>query len=241
MLGRFLEYSVHAPDPGASLDFYQRLGFSQAEVGEAWPHAYAVVTDGRLCLGLHGEPFAGTSITFVRPNVLSHLASLEHLGLELEFRHLGNDVFNEVGWRDPSGHLIRLVEARTFSPVKRGPGDTSICGYFQEIALPATDPGTAKHFWERLGFVGLEEAEGQLPHLVCTSDSIDVGLYDPALLRAPALVFETADLAGARARLAALGLEDATRALASLRADVASIFEAPEGTQLLLMTPRASG
>ena len=53
MLGRFLEYSIATPDIRASLEFYAKLGFSQAEVGEAWPHPYAVVTDGRICLGLH--------------------------------------------------------------------------------------------------------------------------------------------------------------------------------------------
>ena len=51
VLGRFLEYSLATPDIRASLDFYTKLGFSQAEVGEAWPHPYAVVTDGRICLG----------------------------------------------------------------------------------------------------------------------------------------------------------------------------------------------
>ncbi len=55
MLGRFLEFSLATPDVRASLDFYTRLGFSEAEVGEAWPHPYAVVTDGRICLGLHQQ------------------------------------------------------------------------------------------------------------------------------------------------------------------------------------------
>ncbi|HLW22920.1 MAG TPA: hypothetical protein VKT22_01015 [Steroidobacteraceae bacterium] len=238
MLGHFLEYSLQAPDPGASLAFYERLGFSRAQVGEAWPHAYAVVTDGRLCLGLHGEPFVSTSLTFVRPNVLGQIGRLERLGLDIEFRHLGNDVFNEVGWRDPSGHLIRLIEARTFSPVKRAPGATSLCGYFQEIALPAADARAAKEFWERLGFVGLEEAEADLPHIVCTSDSIDVGLYDPAQLRAPTLIFETAELESARLRLAALGIDSAALPPAPLAAGAACLLRAPEGTPLLLIAPR---
>ena len=53
MLGRFLEVSVHAPDILESLAFYERLGFTQAPVGETWSHPYAVVTDGRLFIGLH--------------------------------------------------------------------------------------------------------------------------------------------------------------------------------------------
>ena len=46
MLGRFLEFSVETPDIPASLEFYGKIGFSQAKVGDAWDHPYAVVTDG---------------------------------------------------------------------------------------------------------------------------------------------------------------------------------------------------
>ena len=63
MLGRFLEYSVATPDVAASLEFYIKLGFSPAEVGEAWPHPYAVVTDGRIHLGLHQHPLPAPSLT----------------------------------------------------------------------------------------------------------------------------------------------------------------------------------
>jgi len=48
-------FSLSTPDIQASLDFYLGLGFTSAEVGDAWSHPYAVVTDGRICLGLHQE------------------------------------------------------------------------------------------------------------------------------------------------------------------------------------------
>ncbi len=159
MLGRFLEFSIATPDIRASLDFYSRLGFSQAQVGEAWTHPYAVVTDGRIYLGLHQEFVPAPAITFVKPDLLRHSSALERLGLQFEFRRLGNDVFNELGWLDPSGHLIRLVEARTFSPSKRLASDTSLCGYFLEIALPAASRDEAKDFWEKFGFVGIDEPD----------------------------------------------------------------------------------
>lgn len=234
MLGRFLEYAVEAPDLLAALDFYQRLGFSQAQVGEAWPHPYAVVSDGRICLGLHAAALPGPSLTFVRPNVLAQLDALERSGIEIELRHLGNDVFNELGWREPGGHRIRLVEARTFSPVKRAPTATSLCGYFQEIALPATEPAAAKDFWEKLGFVGLEEPDAPLPHIVCTSDSIDIGLYPRAHLSAATLLFEVADLGAALEHLAQAGIA-ATHSSAAPLASAGALLTAPEGTRLLLM------
>ncbi len=232
MLGRFLEYSIPTPDIRASLDFYGKLGFSQAEVGETWTHPYAVVTDGRLHLGLHQLAAAVPALTFVKPDVLGQLDALESRGVVFEYRKLGNDVFNEVGWLDPSGHLIRLIEARTFSPIKKPRG--SLCGYFLEIALPVPDRELAKQYWEQLGFVGLDEPDAPLPHVSCTSDSIDIGLYDPAELRLPTLLFDTDDVKGALARLASAGIAPPGPAPGPLRQRPAAMLAAPEGTPILL-------
>jgi catechol 2,3-dioxygenase-like lactoylglutathione lyase family enzyme len=234
VLGRFLEFSLATPDIQASLDFYTRLEFSQAEVGEAWSHPYAVVTDGRICLGLHQAAIPAPSVTFVKPGLLKHLGSLEELGVEFEFRHLGNDVFNEVGWFDPAGQLVRLVEARTFSPSKRIVTDTSRCGYFLEIGLPAPDLEALKVYWEQFGFVGMDESGDRLPHISCTSDYIDLGLYDPAHLRRSTLRFEVDDVGGTLARLAEIGISPAGEIPPPLRQMPAAVLIAPEGTPILL-------
>jgi catechol 2,3-dioxygenase-like lactoylglutathione lyase family enzyme len=258
VLGRFLEYSISTSDIRASLDFYGSLGFSQAEVGETWPHPYAVVTDGRLHLGLHQQTTpqqttaltatgqhataailahaaaALPALTFVKADVLHQIGVLEGRHIALEYRKLGNDVFNEIGWLDPSGHLVRLIEARTFSPIKNPPA--SLCGYFQEIGLPAPDRELAKTYWEELGFVGLDEPYAALAHISCTSDSIDIGLYDPAQLNVPTLVFETEDVAAAVARLATAGIAPSGTLPAALRDRPAALLAAPEGTRILLLT-----
>ena len=238
MLGRFLEFSLATPDIQASLDFYSRVGFSQADVGEAWQHPYAVVTDGRICLGLHQQALPAAAMTFVKPNLLKHVDGLEELGLEFEFRRLGNDVFNEVAWFDPSGQLIRLIEARTFSPSKRAGIDTSQCGYFIEIALPTPDLQESKSYWERFGFVGIDETNDRLPHISCTSDYIDLGLYEPSHLRRSTLRFEVDDVGGTLARLAEVGISPAGEIPAPLRQVPAAVLVAPEGTPILLSAPR---
>ncbi len=234
MLGRFLEFSLATPDIQASLDFYTRLGFSQAEVGDAWRHPYAVVTDGRISIGLHQQAIPAPSMTFIKPDLFKHLGGLEDLGLEFEFRRLGNDVFNEVGWFDPSGHLIRLVEARTFSPAKRIVTDTSKCGYFMEIALPTHNLEASKTYWEQFGFVGMDETDDRLPHISCTSDHIDLGLYDPAHFRRPTLRFEVDDVGGSLARLAEIGMSPNGELPSPLRHVPAAMLVAPEGTPILL-------
>jgi catechol 2,3-dioxygenase-like lactoylglutathione lyase family enzyme len=234
MLGRFLEFSTTTPDIQASLDFYGKLGFSQADVGEAWPHPYAVVTDGRVCIGLHQDAMPAPSITFVKPDLLKHLEALERLGIEFEFRHLGNDVFNEVGWLDPYEHRIRLVEARTFSPSKRLATDTSLCGYFLEIALSAHGLAAAKSYWEKFGFVGIDESDAQPPRVSCTSDTIDVGLYELKQLRRPTLLFETDDVASRVVLLAELGIEPSGELPVALKQSQCATFTAPEGTPIVL-------
>jgi catechol 2,3-dioxygenase-like lactoylglutathione lyase family enzyme len=235
VLGRFLEYSIVTPDIRASLEFYGRLGFSEVQVGEAWPHPYAVVTDGRIHLGLHEEFIPAPSLTFVKPNLLKSLGVLEKLGLHFEFRRLGDDVFNELGWLDPSGHLIRLVEARTFSPSKRQPEDTSLCGYFVEIALPAAHRDATKQFYEEFGFVGMDEPDALMPHVSCTSDLVNIGLYDPAQLRGPTLLYDAGDVGDTLGRLAEAGIPPLGQVPLPLRRLPATLLTAPEGTQILLL------
>ena len=234
MLGRFLEFSLATSDIQASLDFYTRLGFSQAEVGEAWLHPYAVVTDGRICLGLHQQAIPAPSLTFVRPDLLKYLDQLERRGVEFEFRHLGNHVFNEAGWFDPSGQLVRLVEARTFSPSKRPATETSRCGYFLEIAMPSPGGESAKKYWEEFGFVGMDEMEDGVPHISCTSDFIDLGLYPPADLKRTTLRFEVDDVGGTLGSLAEVGIVPNGELPPALRSVPAAALVAPEGTPILL-------
>ena len=56
-------------DLRASVSFYEALGFQQAAVSETWPYPYAVVTDGRLFLGLHGADIRSPALTFVLPHL----------------------------------------------------------------------------------------------------------------------------------------------------------------------------
>ena len=183
---------------------------------------------------MHQHSSFEPSTTFLKPDLLKHLGSLERLGLRFEFRRLANDVFNEIGWLDPSGHMIRLVEARTFSPIKRKSADTSLCGYFLEIALPAPSRDIAKSHWEQFGFVGMDEPDAMLPHVSCTSDTINIGLYEPAHVQGPTLVFEVGDVDEALGRLDAIGITPNGRVPAPLKHMPAAVLMAPEGTDILI-------
>ncbi|MGH8198278.1 MAG: VOC family protein [Steroidobacteraceae bacterium] len=236
MIGRFHEISVHAPDMLASLDFYERLGFTQVTTGEAWSHPYAVVADGRLAIGLHGRELAQSPLlAFVLPDLFDHLASLEARGIEILDRRLGDDVFNEASF-EAAGQRIRLLEARTHSPAQQAPGETSRLGWFEEYLLPVSNLKKAELSWERLGFVPAEEGDEPFPHIGLTSDSLDVALLRAGNLTRPALMFTDPDMPARIARLADAGFEMARKPPGNLDPTRHALLLAPEGTQLLLTT-----
>ncbi|MDE2304671.1 MAG: hypothetical protein KGL34_03870 [Gammaproteobacteria bacterium] len=225
--------SLPTSDVRESLAFYRKLGFSFAEVGEAWPHPYAVATDGRISIGLHQCADLEPTLTFVRPDLLRHLEGLERLVASFDVRRLGPDVFNELRWRDPGGNSLRFVEARTFSPSTGTRTNRSLCGDFREVALPAADAAQSKSHWEAIGFVGLDEEGGLGRHVGCTSDTLDLGLYSEAELARPTLLFEVDDLAATGSALTAAGIRGVARR-AGGAAECLS-FTAPEGTPILVL------
>lgn len=237
MIGRFHEFSVHAPDVLASIAFYERLGFTQVTTGEAWTYPYAVVTDGRLAIGLHQRELLQSPLpAFVLPDLSGKLAALERAGIEVVDRRLGSDVFNEASLAMPDGQMIRLLEARTFSPSQRAPGEMSRLGWFEEFALPVADRQQAQHSWERLGFVPAEEGDDPYPHVGLTSDSLNVALLQAGTLSRPALMFADPAMPARIAALADSGIEFARRLPGNLDPARHALLIAPEGTLLLLTT-----
>lgn len=238
MLGRFLEVSVTAPDVLESLEFYRRLGFSEATVGETWSHPYGVATDGRIAIGLHTLEFASPSLTFVKRDLRPHVAKLGQLGIAPTFQKLGEDEFHEVGFTDPGGQMLTLLEARTFSPPDRSATDTSLCGYFTEFGVPQTDFSAAVRFWDALGFIATEESQEPFVRISLTSDHLDVGLYRPADFQKPVLLFVDDALPMRLEKIRSAGLEPEARLPNALDPATCAMFIAPEGTQLVLMNER---
>lgn len=233
-LGRLLEISLAAPDVAASLAFYESLGFVQARVGEAWPHAYAVVTDGHVSLGLHGSEFESPLPTWVAPDLRERVSALQALGLEAEDARLDDLALHQVLLRAPTGQLLRLLEARTFSPPDVSAAHSSRLGYFEEYALASREPVADGTWWESLGFVAFEPVTEPFGKVVACSRDLNVGIYDLDL-DAPALVFSAADMDTRIAALREQGHRFARRLPRALAASGAAILEAPEGTQLLLL------
>jgi catechol 2,3-dioxygenase-like lactoylglutathione lyase family enzyme len=237
-LGRLLEISLAATDVAASLAFYEGLGFVQARVGEAWPHPYAVVTDGRVSLGLHGSEFESPLPTWVAPALRERVGALQALRIEVEDARLDDLALHQLLLRAPPGQLLRLLEARTFSPPDVPVAHSSRLGYFEEYALASREPVADGACWEGLGFVAFEPVAEPFGKVVACSRDLNVGFYDLDLA-APALVFSATDMGVRIETLREQGHRFARRLPRALAASGAAVLEAPEGTQLLLVTDEA--
>jgi hypothetical protein len=235
LAGTFHELSVAVGDVRSAVEYYERLGFSQATTTDAFTHPYGVLSDARLFIGLHQRAGPSPTLTFVRPGIATSVVAFGTAGIHLTRCNTGEEVFNEIAFRDPFGHEVAVLEARTYSPVDRDATDLSLCGDFAELSLPAGDFSVAQAFWEPLGFVATEEAQAPYPHLTLTSDHLDLAFHPPELCARPMLVFRAADMPSRLARLRELGLALATAPLQVNAGAGSALLEAPGGTPLLLL------
>jgi len=239
VLGYFHEISLETTDIRASVEFYEQLGFSQATTTDTWSHPYGVLTDGRLFLGLHkrtgGHRFASPAVTFVHPGVAELVPELEARGIALTRCETGPEVFNQIGFRDPFGQAVAVLEARTFSPVDRRPADMSLCGYFDELSMPVANADAAREFWEPLGFVATDELDLPYVHLPLTSDNLNIAFHRPRTLDRPMLVFSDPNMRARIARLRELDIRFSEELPRGLDASENALLESPEGTPILLL------
>jgi len=242
VLGRFHELSIPTRDIRASVEFYERLGFTQAQTGEVWTHPYGVLTDGRVALGLHQHPGRGTALTFVHPQIAEHSVELERRGMRFAYRRIGADMFHEIGVLGPDGELLVVLETRTYSPSDRSEREPSRLGEFRELTLPAADLEVARTFWEPLGFVSVGESREPYPRLALTSDHLNLAFHPRRMLASPLLVFGGESVRAPSERLRDLGIETSSALPRELDPRRNALIEAPEGTLLLVTEdPQASG
>lgn len=233
MLGRFLEIAVRSDDILASIAWYESLGFVQATVGDSRTHRYAVLTDGRLRLGLHADAIEAPTLTWVQPGLAAHLTALSVLGIEAEQARLGEEDFHEARLRDPSGQVVSLVEARTYSPPPASDLRPSALGYFEEYGIPVADVAAAAAWWDAVGCVAFDPTLGPFPRVVVSHRDINIGLYETDLRR-PVLAFSAEDAPARIASLRERGFRLHERLPHGLDPRSSAILVAPEGTWLLL-------
>ncbi|MCP1728162.1 hypothetical protein J2T60_002162 [Natronospira proteinivora] len=222
MLGKLLELSIDCENVLDSLHYWQGLGFDSIPVGDVWPHKYGVMSDGRLCLGLHDYRFPSPSLTFVTPELPTRVAQLEADGIELAFSKLGPNQFNEAGFFDPSGQTVCLLEARTFSPPPFQQDSFALPGYFRALRRRSRDPEAAATFWESLGLMRSPDEDG-VTEVCAEGFNLQFDQGGPEVC----LVFETPELEARAAKLEYDG-HNIRREKESL------VIPAPDGLSLML-------
>ncbi len=161
-IGQLLEISLPVDDPGHALSAFRALGLREIQVADFAPGARAVVSDGRLALGLYDGELEGPAVTFVRPDLHRHMPAIETSGAELVEAWLAADHFHRATFRDPNDLRMTLLEARTFAPLAPEPGLVSACGAFLELSVATHSLAESTAFWRALGFTVI--AESGSPH-----------------------------------------------------------------------------
>lgn len=191
-IGHFLEFSVRTPDILESLHFYKTLGFAELEIGDMWSHKYAVVSDGELNIGLHDRVFDAPAITFVQQDIARHARSMADHGFDFSYMQLDEDAFNELGFPDRDGHMVAMIEARTFHLSEDTEND-SLCGSWFELTLPVRDALRAAQFWAPIAPTLLEMREEPTTHMRFEADGAPLGLSESIAVEAPSLCFKCRD------------------------------------------------
>ena len=229
-IGRFLEISVCSQDVVESLLWYKTLGFAELETADGYPHKYAVVSDGVLCIGIHDREFDSPATTFVQPDLARHARSMADHGFEFSFMHLGEERFNEIGVTDRDGHLITIVEARTFHGNDEDDND-SACGTWFELTLPVRDAMNGAQFWGPVAGSILKMREEPTVHMRFDAGGIALGLSESIALESPSLCFKCQDKEALKHLIEARGLE--AKKFPGFEGAF-MVLTAPEGTQLFL-------
>lgn len=224
-LGRFLELSLPAVDVLASLRFYRMLGFVELPAGDIRSWHYAVVADKGLSIGLHGGGLKEAALSFVLPGLAERLQALEAAGHHIESRHLGPEEFHELRLHSPDGHLVQLLEARTFSP---GPeGSSRLLGNSCELVLGCANLPASIAFYRTAGFEQAADSDNSLH-----AGSLRLRLAPQARPGSLALHFHSAEPDSTVQQLETLGLAPSKTPAGSWR------LVSPEGLPLIIAGDR---
>ena len=232
MLGRFLEYSVAARPLAASFEFYRALGFRSLPVGDTLPEPYLVCYDGTIAVGLHDREQTGPHLTFVRPGIRDYVRPLRRLGVEVTHTHLRDNEFNWIGFSDPAGQEVVLIEARTFPPGDWDSHNVAAGGELFELSLPANELGVSSRFWQALGFAAVASSDAPHGWQRLTGHGVTLGLHETHCRAG--LSFRCGDLQARVEYLQAKGLTASAGTPLADRAQPSATLRAPEGTLLYL-------
>ena len=101
-------------------------------------------------------------------------------------------MFNELGLADNDGHMVTMLEARTFTGSEEF-DDDSVLGTWFEVSLPARDAVRSARFWAAVAPNLLRVREEPTVHMRFDVGGAALGLSESIALRSPSLCFRCHD------------------------------------------------
>ena len=236
MLGQFLEYSVGAQPLAASFEFYRALGLRRASPSATRcriPTSSASTARSRSASTTAHEPASAAHVRSAA-SCATTCARCAGSASSSTYEHLGDDEFNSVGFTDPGGQAVELLEARTFPPGEWDPHNVTACGEFLELTLPAQRARRDRAAsGRRSGSRQSPAARRRTLGSGSVGHGLTLGLHESHCR--PGLSFRCANLDARCDYLRAKGLGPRAGSPTADRAQPSATLTAPEGTQLYLL------
>jgi len=208
VLGEISALTITTPDPEASLQYYQQLGFKELFRMD-FPFPWVQITDEALLIMLRKADDPYLALTYYVKEIEKLSAELESKGIQFISKPKDSDPVKRWLFQSPDGLNISLVG---IADGFRKPAGTTmltmnqsdyfkpetytnkIAGMFGELAHPVKNLHESIVFWQKIGFTVLSKYESPYPWAIISDGLSIVGLHQTKHFDYPAITFFAADM-----------------------------------------------
>jgi catechol 2,3-dioxygenase-like lactoylglutathione lyase family enzyme len=224
LLGEISALTIATPDLDQSLNYYQRLGFSEVMRFD-FPFPWIQVSDGALLIMLRKGNDPYLAATYYVKDIEKSAKIVEDAGIPFTEKPKAGDMLKRYIFQSPDALTVSLVQIQ--EGFKQPPGPTMLtmnqqdyfnpekyvnkkAGMFGELAHPVKDLDASIAFWQKLGFTVLHN--NQMPYKwAILSDGLHIlGLHQTDNFSYPAMTWFAADMKEKIEQLKSEGLENYT-------------------------------
>lgn len=221
ILGEVAAFTINAPDPEASLQFYQKLGFRETMRSD-FPFPFIQVTDDAILIMLRKSDEPYLALTYYKKEAGNIIRELEEKGIQFISRPKDNDIIKRYLFQSPDKANISLViMPQSFT---RPAGKTmltmdqsdyfrpetytnKVAGMFGEFAQTVADLEHSIEFWQKIGFNPISKFADPHPWAILSDGLSIVGLHQSGEFDSPTITFFAADMKTKIENLARQGLQ----------------------------------
>ena len=221
-LGEVTAFTITTTDLEKSLNYYQRLGFSELFRTD-FPFPLIQISDGGIMIMLREGTKPYIALTYYVKEIDSVVSELESTGVVVQriptpspmvkrFLFQTEEGFNLTlvsyveGFVQPAGKTLLTMPPSDYSKPEKYTNQT--CGLFGEYALPVKNMGQSIVFWEKLGFKTLSQRTTPFPWAILSDGLSIIGLHETTQFDTPIITYFAPDMKEKIEKLKANGLTD---------------------------------